>query len=201
MNGSFELKGKVVIFATGNIHKFNEARVVLAQHGIATGMLRAKAVEIQSDSLTEIASVSAQDAYKRCRLPLIVEDAGLFVDALKGFPGPYAAYVYQTVANKGLLKLMENVKDRKATFRSAIAYCDSENGETVCFTGQATGEITTQEQTQDKSAFGFDPVFQPEGKAKTFAEMTLEEKNRVSHRAQAIHKFAEWYIKQGHVKS
>jgi XTP/dITP diphosphohydrolase len=188
------LKGKVVFFATGNVHKFNEARVVLAEHDLAGGMLRAKAVEIQSDNLIEIASASALDAYKRCHLPLIVEDAGLFVDALKGFPGPYAAYVYKTVENAGILKLMKNIKNRKATFRSAIAYCDSDTGRIVCFEGETTGEITTQERMMSfKSAFGFDPIFQPLGNTKTFAEMTIEEKNCLSHRAQAVRKFAEWY--------
>jgi XTP/dITP diphosphohydrolase len=194
---SFNLTGKVIFFATGNFHKFKEARVVLAQYGLAAGMLRVKAVEIQSDNLAEIAAASAIDAFKRCHLPLIVEDAGLFVDALKGFPGPYAAYVYKTVGNAGLLKLLENVKNREATFRSAIAYCDDESGKTTCFAGETTGEITTQERLKDfKSAFGFDPIFQPNGSKKTFAEMTLEEKNGFSHRAQAVHKFAEWYIKQ-----
>jgi XTP/dITP diphosphohydrolase len=191
---SFNLKGKVVFFATGNVHKFNEARVVLAEQGLAGGMLRAKAVEIQSDSLTEIASASAVDAYKRCHLPLIVEDAGLFVDALKGFPGPYAAYVYKTVENAGILKLMKNVRTRKATFRSAIAYCDSDTGRTVCFEGETAGEITTKERMMSfQSAFGFDPIFQPLGNTKTFAEMTIGEKNCLSHRAQAVRKFAEWY--------
>jgi XTP/dITP diphosphohydrolase len=191
---SFNLKGKVIFFATGNIHKFNEARVVLAQQGLAAGMLREKALEIQSDSLSEIASASAVDAYKRCHLPLIVEDAGLFVDALKGYPGPYAAYIYKTVGNAGLLKLMENLKNRKATFLSAIAYCDDESGKTTCFLGKATGEITTQERlTGSKAAFGFDPIFQPTGSKKTFAEMTIDEKNGFSHRAKGINKFAEWY--------
>ncbi|MCW4018616.1 MAG: XTP/dITP diphosphatase [Candidatus Bathyarchaeota archaeon] len=194
---SFKLKGKVVFFATGNIHKFNEARAVLTQHGLSAGMLRAKTVEIQSGSLTEIAVASAQDAYKRCHLPLIVEDAGLFIDALKGFPGPYAAYVYKTLGNKGLLKLLENVQDRKATFRSAIAYCDSETDEIICFLGEVSGTITPEERARDsESAFGFDPIFQPEASSRTFAEMTLQEKNGVSHRARALHKFAEWYLKQ-----
>lgn len=186
--------GKVVFFATGNIHKFNEARVVLAEYGLAAGMLRVKALEIQSDNLTEIATSSAVEARKRCHLPLIVEDAGLFVDALKGFPGPYAAYVYKTVENSGLLKLMENVQNRKATFRSAIAYCDNDSGKTVCFEGETAGEITAKERmTSFESAFGFDPIFQPTGNKRTFAEMTLTEKNGISHRAQAIRKFAKWY--------
>ena len=192
----FPLKGKVVFFATGNIHKFNEARSILAELDIAVGMLRLKDTEIQSDSLMEIAQASALDALKRCGLPVIVEDAGLFVDALNGFPGPYAAYAYKTIGNAGLLKLMENVKNRKATFKSAIAYCDNSLDEPLCFEGDATGEITTQERKKkEKTAFGFDPIFQPSGSEKTFAEMTIQEKNGFSHRAKAVRKFAEWYKK------
>ncbi|MCJ7561256.1 non-canonical purine NTP pyrophosphatase, partial [Candidatus Bathyarchaeota archaeon] len=84
----FKFKGRVVFFATNNINKFNEARSILSGQGIAVGMLRVKALEIQSDRLSEIAQASAIDAFKRCNLPIIVEDAGLFIDALKGFPGP-----------------------------------------------------------------------------------------------------------------
>ncbi len=123
---NFSLKGKVIFLATGNIHKFNEARVVLAQQGLAAGMLRMKGVEIQSDNLAEIAGTSALDSFEQCRLPVIVEDAGLFIDALKGFPGPYAAQAYKTIGNHGILKQMENILDRQATFRSAIAYSDTE---------------------------------------------------------------------------
>jgi XTP/dITP diphosphohydrolase len=190
-----KLKGKVVFFATNNIHKFNEARSVLSDQGIAVGMLRVKAVEIQSDSLTEIAAASAVDAFNRCCLPLIVEDAGLFVETLKGFPGPYAAYVYKTLGNAGLLKLMQNVENRKAMFRSSIAYVDSEFKQPVCFEGAAEGEITSAERKSGESAFGFDPVFAPLGSERTFAEMTLQEKNGFSHRAQALRKFAAWYKK------
>jgi len=189
---SVDLKGKVIFFATGNIHKFNEARAVLAQFGLTAAMLRVKSLEIQSDNLEKIASSSAAEACKRCRLPLIVEDAGLFVEALKGFPGPYAAYVYKTIENAGLLKLMEKVENRRATFRSVIAYCDS--NKTECFEGETIGEITKKERVKNfESAFGFDPIFQPAGNKKTFAEMTIEQKNSISHRAQAVRKFAQWY--------
>ena len=192
----FQPQGRVVFFATGNIHKFDEARSILTGLDIAVGMLRVKDVEIQSDSLVEIAKSSALDAFKRCHLPIIVEDAGLFIDALKGFPGAYAAQAYKTVGNKGLLKLMEGVEDRKAVFRSAIAYCDSEAKAPVVFEGEAEGEITMDERSgRGESGFGFDPIFQPSGSAKTFAEMTLEEKNGFSHRAKAVRKFAEWYKK------
>jgi XTP/dITP diphosphohydrolase len=193
LNMGFKLKGKVIFFATNNFHKFDEARRVLAEHKIAVGMLRVKALEIQSDSLNDIAQASAIDAFKRCRLPVIVEDAGLFVDVLNGFPGPYAAYVYKTVGNTGLLKLMGKVAYRKATFKSAVVYYDG-HGAPVCFEGEAAGKITNEERVgKGKSGFGFDPIFQPAGGAKTFAEMTLEEKNSFSHRAKAISKFADWY--------
>lgn len=190
----FPLKGRVVFFATGNIHKFHEARSIITKQDIGVGMLRMKDTEIQSDSLKEIAMTSAQEVYKRSRLPVIVEDAGLFIDALKGFPGPYAAYAYKTVGNTGLLKLMRDTENRKAMFKSAIAYCDNET--TLVFEGEAEGEITVAERVGNgKSGFGFDPIFQPSGSPKTFAEMSLEEKNRFSHRAKAIRKFAEWYKK------
>jgi XTP/dITP diphosphohydrolase len=159
-------------------------------------MLRVKAVEIQSDSLKKIAQTSARDAFRRCNLPILVEDAGLFIDALNGFPGPYAAYVYKTIGNKGLLKLMENAEDRKAWFQSAIAYRDNSSRVPVCFEGEANGEITVNERNEKgKTSFGFDPIFRPSGSIKTFAHMTIEEKNGFSHRAKAFRKFAEWYKK------
>jgi XTP/dITP diphosphohydrolase len=188
-------KHRVVFFATGNINKFNEARSILSRHGIAVGMLKLKGDEIQSESLKEIAKKSALNAYRLCGLPIFVEDAGLFIDSLSGFPGPYAAYVYHTIRNDGILTLMENTKDRHAKFQSVIAYCDGQNPcNPLFFDGESKGIITlTKRIEQGKSGFGFDPIFQPDGSAKTFAEMTIEEKNRYSHRAAAIGKFAEWY--------
>ncbi len=195
-NAKFPLKGRVVFFATGNVHKFDEARNLLAKFGIAVGMLKVKGAELQSDSLVEIAQTSALDAFKRCGLPVIVEDAGLFVDALNGFPGPYAAYAYKTIDNAGLLKLLKGVENRKARFQSAIAYCNSETKVPVVFEGDAAGKMTNEERTgSGKSGFGFDPIFQPSGSEKAFAEMTLEEKNCFSHRAMSVRKFAEWYKK------
>ncbi|MGD6851506.1 MAG: XTP/dITP diphosphatase [Candidatus Bathyarchaeia archaeon] len=194
-NNKFHLKGRVVFFATGNVNKFNEARSILGSHGVAVGMLRLKGDEVQSESLQEIAEKSVQNAYRKSHLPIFVEDAGLFIEALSGFPGPYAAYAYKTIHNSGILKLMEGIKDRRATFQSVISYCDEQNTvDPLSFYGESIGEITTEERReQGKSGFGFDPIFQPEGSSKTFAEMTVQEKNGYSHRANAIRNFAEWY--------
>jgi XTP/dITP diphosphohydrolase len=185
----------VVFFATGNINKFNEARAILGSYGVSVGMLKLKGDEIQSDSLQEIAEKSVRYAYGRCGLPIFVEDAGLFIDALSGFPGPYAAYAYKTIHNSGILKLMEGNAERNATFKSVISYIDSQNPcRPISFLGESRGKITQTERCeQGKSGFGFDPIFQPAGSEKTFAEMTIQEKNGYSHRAAAIRTFAEWY--------
>lgn len=189
-----QLKGKFVFFATNNVNKFCEARQVLAEYKISAGMLRIKTVEIQSESLEEIAKTSVIEAFKKCKLPVIVEDAGLFVDSLNGFPGPYASYVYRTISNQGLLRLMENLVDRRAKFQSVISYCDSHSEQPLCFKGEVYGEITTEERKGNgKTGFGFDPIFRPLGSGKTFAEMDITEKNGFSHRAKATREFAEWY--------
>ena len=92
---SNSLKGKVIFLATGNIHKFNEVRQILEHHNVAVGMLRKiDSVEIQSDMIETIARESAIDAFRKCHLPLVVEHAGLFIEALSGFPGPYSSYVF-----------------------------------------------------------------------------------------------------------
>jgi XTP/dITP diphosphohydrolase len=191
---NFQLKGHFVFFATNNIHKFNEARQVLSESKIGVGMLRIKSLEIQSDSLEEIAQASVTEAFEKYRMPMVVEDAGLFVDALNGFPGPYAAYAYHTVGNKGLLKLMENIDNRTATFKSVIAYSSSQLRTPICFEGSVSGKIIHKEKdSEGKMGFGFDPIFQPDKSNKTFAQMNIAEKNKRSHRAAAFQKFAAWY--------
>ena len=92
-------------------------------------MIRVKAMEIQDENLENIAKASAIDAAKKCGLPVIVEDAGLFIEALNGFPGPYSSYVNKTIGVGGILKLMNNVKDRSAYFLSAVAFYDPDNDE------------------------------------------------------------------------
>jgi XTP/dITP diphosphohydrolase len=190
---SFQLKGHFVFFATNNVNKFNEARTVLAESNISVGMLRIKSLEIQSDSLEEIAQASVVEAFEKYRLPIVVEDAGLFVDALNGFPGPYAAYAYRTIGNKGLLRLMERVDDRKATFKSAIAYFSSQLKSPICFEGSVSGKIVHKQSKANKMGFGFDPIFKPDKSDETFAQMNILEKCKRSHRAAAFRKFAAWY--------
>jgi XTP/dITP diphosphohydrolase len=186
--------GKVVFLATSNIHKFNEARFSLSEFKIATAMLKVKTFEIQDNSIENIAIASALDVVKKCHLPIIVEDAGLFIKALSNFPGPYSSYVFQTIGTSGILKLMKDIDDRYAYFHSVVAFCKPKE-KPVTFKGKVEGKIVQEER--GSSGFGFDPMFKPlKGDGKTFAEMGTEEKNRYSHRAEALRKFAKWYIRQ-----
>ena len=183
--------GRVAFFVTSNIHKFNEARLVLAEHRVATALLKVKKVEVQDDNIENIAKASALDAAKKYKLPIIVEDAGLFVEALNGFPGPYSSHVYRTIGTKGILKLMENVEKRDAYFQSVVAFCSPEELP-KCFHGKVEGRISLEER--GSLGFGFDPIFEPSASPnKTFAEMAMTEKNKYSHRAQALRKFVKWY--------
>jgi len=183
--------GKLIFFATTNTHKFKEANEVLREYGISAAMLKIKTLEVQADDIEVVAMESASEAFKKCCLPLIVEDAGLFIDALNNFPGPYSSYVYRTIGIDGILKLLEGNEERKARFRSVVAFCDHK-GNLKCFHGVAEGRIT--KKPMGSSGFGFDPIFEPfECVGKTFGEMSIKEKNRFSHRAQALRSFARWY--------
>ncbi len=186
------VKRKVVFLVTSNIHKFEEIRRVLSRFSVVSAMLKTiDAVEIQDDSIENIAKASARDAVEKCRLPIIVEDAGLFIQGLKGFPGPYSSYVYRTIGNDGILKLMDEILNRNAYFKSTLAFACPSMEEPLCFTGEVKGEIA--EETRGRRGFGFDPIFVPVSSRMTFAEMTLKEKNRHSHRALSVSEFAKWF--------
>lgn len=193
-SNKFPLHGKLVLFVTNNMHKFDEVRRVLAEYGLATVMLKIKTFEVQDDDVENIAKMSALSAFREVNLPVIVEDAGLFIEALNGFPGPYSSYAYRTIGVNGILKLMNGVDNRKAQFKSVVAFCNSINS-VKCFHGVSNGRIS--EKPRGSGGFGFDPIFEPEEKpGRTFAEMSIEEKNMFSHRAKAIRMFAEWYKRQ-----
>lgn len=170
-----------MIFVTGNEGKAREAREILGD----VERRNYPYTEIQSDSLEEIASHGARECYDSFGEPCFVDDSGLFVDALGGFPGPYSSYVYATIGNRGLLRAMEGVEDRGAEFRCVVAYCD---GDIHTFRGVVRGIIAKEERGD--GGFGYDPVFIHEDR--TFAEMTAVEKNRVSHRRRAFQSFKGW---------
>lgn len=176
-----------LIFVTTNRHKFEEAKEIAARHGIGIEHKNMAYTEIQADELEDVVRPGVQEACTKLKVPCFAEDAGLFIRALNGFPGPYSSFVFRTLGNKKMLKLMEGESDRRAEFRSAVGYCEPGKKPEV-FTGKVVGEITlTESGTQ---GFGYDPIFSPaEGDGRTFAEMSTNEKNRFSHRARAIEAF------------
>ena len=159
--------------------------MIFAARGIRASFARLELVEIQSDSLEEIAKEKARSAYSKTQKPVIVEDDGLFVDALAGFPGQYSSYVFKTIGNAGVLKLLEDREDRSASFRSLVAFFDGNSLQ--LFEGKVAGKIS---EKIAQGGWGYDPIFVPEGADVTFAE--LSNKNDYSHRRKALEKFAGW---------
>jgi XTP/dITP diphosphohydrolase len=144
--------------------------------------------EHRSASVEEIARGKAEYAYRELRSPLIVDDTSFCIDGLNGFPGPYAGYVLDTIGNAGILRLMEGKSERNASFTTAIAFADA-SGIRV-FSGSIQGRIASE--PRGSGGFGFDPIFEWEGQ--TLAELPLEEKSRISHRARALSSFRDWFM-------
>lgn len=174
-------------FVTKNLGKFKEVQDLLKSY-VEVVQTKVKVTEIRSGNLKEVARAKAKEAYRLVGKPLIVEDSGLFIHALNGFPGVVSSEVFKGIGNEGILKLMKGVKDRRAEFRSTIAYCDGKK--LRVFLGSKHGVIANQKK--GKFGFGFDPIFIPQGEERTFAQMKLKEKNAISHRAQAVKKFIRW---------
>lgn len=182
---------RTVYFATSNRGKFTEAALLAAKFGVQLKHLNVEKLEIQADKLTEIASFAAAHMASSKGRSVVAEDAGFFVDALNGFPGPYSAYVLQKIGWAGVLKVMQGVADRKASFQAAVAYCQP-GKHPKCFTGIVKG--TVSQRAKGRFGFGFDPIFVPfAGNGRTFAEMAADEKNSFSHRAKAFTKFCRWF--------
>jgi len=170
-------------FVSSNEHKYGEARRILARMGMGISHHRASLPEVQSHSLEEIALAKAASARSLVGGAVLVEDDGLFIDSLKGFPGPYSSYVFDTIGNAGILSLVRG--DRTASFRSVVAYAD--DSRTAAFKGEVRGRIADAIRG---SGWGYDPVFIPDGAGGTFAQI---DKDQLSHRGEALAAFARWY--------
>lgn len=178
-------------FVTGNRGKFIEAKKLLEKFGIEIEQVDIDITEPQADSLEEVVKKCAEEAFKIIKGNFIIEDSGLFVNSLNGFPGVYSSYVFKTIGYEGILKLLYGVTDRSAYFMTALAYVEP-SGKLKIFNGRVDGTITTE--ARGKNNFGFDPIFKPLGSDLTFAEMSVEEKNKFSHRAKALRAFASWFL-------
>ncbi len=177
-----------ITFVTSNKGKLNEARERFGGLDMVIGEERLRYPEVQADTLVEVARTSANWLKTRVETPFFLDDSGMFIKALDGFPGVYSAYVYRTLGPRGILTLMKGRSVREAVFRTVIAFMDERN-RIHLFEGECRGEII--EELRGKFGFGYDPIFRPEGAEMTFAQMETEAKNRISHRAMAFHGLAE----------
>lgn len=192
---------QTLIFATGNKHKADEVQNLLGE-GFALCCLKdvgiTEEIPEDSDTLKGNALQKSMYVFNKTGKACFADDTGLEVDALNGAPGVfsarYAGEGKSTEANVDLLlRNMEGVQDRSARFRTVIAYIDS-NGESHFFEGVVEGCITNCRSNGDEG-FGYDPVFMPAGYNLTFAQIPVDEKNKISHRGLAMRKFLEYLTK------
>ena len=206
-----------IVFATNNQHKLSEIRSIL---GNSIEVLSLKEIGCDIDipetgtTLEENALQKAQYVYDHYHIDCFADDTGLEVDALNGAPGVYSAR-YASMTNDPsisshdseanmtrLLRELGENNNRKARFRTVIALIQKKD---VCpcgctsikeihqFEGIVDGEIIRERRGGE--GFGYDPIFQPEGYDKTFAELGMEIKNHISHRARAVQKLADYLLK------
>ena len=183
MQQSYEL-----FFVSSNTHKFEEAQRILSNLGLEINLFKTTLEEIQSNSIGEIAKRKALDAFSKLEKPVIIEDDGLFIDSLGGFPGPYSSYVYDTIGNKGIIRLLENIEFRDAKFVAIIAYWNGIDDVQI-FESSISGKISS---FIEKGGWGYDPIFIPDGELKTYANVS--DKDRLSHRAASLKKFSDWFM-------
>ncbi|MEM4139241.1 MAG: non-canonical purine NTP pyrophosphatase, partial [Sulfolobaceae archaeon] len=119
------VKERKVYFVTTNRNKFEEVKNLASEYSIEVEWLKVPKLEIQSADLSEIARYAAINSYMLYRVPIVVEDTGLFIKSLNGFPGPYSNYVYNTIGLEGILKLMKDIDDRSAYFITYVAFVNS----------------------------------------------------------------------------
>lgn len=175
-----------LLFATSNKHKFEEASAILKGKGVECRWFRFDHRELRSDSLEEIARDAVEEAHRQCGKPVFVEDTGLFVKALEGFPGTYSGWVLKKVGVEGILKLMAGMEDRSAYFEACIAYHDGKR--ISVFHGRCGGSIAME--AAGESGFGYDPVFVPAGHSQTFAQ-SIALKKELSHRYKSLLEFSK----------
>jgi XTP/dITP diphosphohydrolase len=203
----------MVRFVTSNEGKVREARSALDR---PVEQVDYDYTEIQAPDLESIATVGAREAFHELggEEPVLVDDSGLFLDAFDGFPGPYSAYVEDTVGIEHVQQLVAMAEDDRAWFRSVVAYAyrnedldpdadadadaDAEaasGDDTVaveCFDGAVPGRIVPP---RGDGGFGYDPIFEHDGQ--TMAERSTEAKNAISHRGRALAKLGDWLADGG----
>ena len=191
-----------IFFATSNNGKLSEASEILGStgHVISPLLIEGKVptfIEPQSDNLEEVALAKLSQARKMTLgsemedCAILVEDSGIFIDDLDGFPGVFSSFVEEKIGLSGILSILSETEDRGAEYR---ATCILENNTGILkFSGTCRGRIS--KEILGKFGFGYDPIFIPdEGDGRTFGQMQPEEKSQFSHRGRALKALSEVII-------
>ena len=201
-------KKLTINFITSNKNKVKEFKQILEPE-IKVAHIEMSYPELRSDDSEEIARQSAEmlantlknskrifgaqkiskKFSRELKKPVVVEDSGLFIKALNDFPGTCSAYIHKRIGLQGIIKLMEGVKDRECTYRSAVAYCEPEK-KPISFLGEEKGKVA--EGIRGHYGFGHDPIFIPERSDKTYGEME-NYKELKKFRRRAVEKL-RWYL-------
>lgn len=193
-----KLKCMKLVFATNNKHKLQEIQHLL---GSKITLLSLKDIDCKDEipedyyTLEENAQQKAEYIFDKYHVNCFADDTGLEVEVLNGEPGVLSArYAGESKdSEENIKKVLKNLKDkvnRKARFRTVMSLII--DGEKYSFEGVVNGEILTEKHGED--GFGYDPIFKPEGFNLSFAEMPLEQKNKISHRARATQKLVEFLL-------
>ena len=186
-----------VVLASKNAHKLQELQDILSAQGVEVILESAAGVDVEVEetgtTFEENSLLKARAVMEASGLTAIADDSGLMVDALNGAPGVYSArYGGPGLDDAGryrlLLENMRGVLDRKCRFVSAITLC-MPSGDIVTARGECPGTLAYA--PQGENGFGYDPIFFVPEKKKTFAQLTAEEKNAISHRGRALQLFQE----------
>lgn len=183
-------------FATNNKHKLEEVKLAVGGNFLIKSLAEINCFDDlpeTRDTFEGNALQKAEYVLEKFAIPCFADDSGLEVDALNGAPGVFSARYAGLQKNDSdnlnlLMKNMDSVSDRKARFRTVIALVGM--GSPKLFEGVVDGEIALA--ARGNKGFGYDPVFIPAGKTTTFAEMTLSDKNKISHRSRAVTKLLEY---------
>ncbi len=169
-----------VTFVSTNPGKFREVRAILSEFDVTVRWSRRELPEVQADGLDPVVQTKLSGT-RDLRGYVLVEDSGLFLSGLGGFPGVYSAFVYESIGLPGVLKLLRG-RPRRARFCTVAGLrCGRRRW---LFHGESMGRIA--HRPRGRNGFGYDPIFIPGEGRRTFAELTSREKNEVSHRARAL---------------
>lgn len=188
----------LITFVTGNKKKLEEAKQILSSafEGKAPFELTNRKIdlpELQGDPM-EIAKEKCRQAAEKVDGAVFTEDTSLCFNALGGLPGPYIKWFLESCGHAGLNKMLDGFDDRSAYAQTIVAYTAGPGKEVHVFDGRTSGRIVAARGPPD---FGWDPVFEPdEGEGKTYAEMTTDFKNGISHRGRSFEKFKAFLAKR-----